>query len=121
MSPTVTPTLDKANTEQLAQGHGVFGRAADRADPCLRLSAGLVHRVHTGGLPRRLSALSLIPSSMSGTRRPAESPPAGQTGWLRCMPSTLSLIPSSIRRIIAKSPNSMSTTPSRAIAGLVQS
>ena len=89
MSPTVTPTLDKANTEQLAQGRGVFGRAADRADPCPRLSAGLVHRVHTGGLPRRLSALSLIPSS--------------------------------ILRIIAKSPNSMSTTPSRAVAGLVQS
>jgi hypothetical protein len=24
MSPTVTPTLDKANTEQLAQGRGVL-------------------------------------------------------------------------------------------------
>jgi len=44
-----------------------------------------------------------------------------QTGRLPCMPSALSLIPSIIRRIIAKSPNSMSTTPSRAIAGLVQS
>ena len=64
MSPTVTPTLGKANTEQLAQGRGVFGRAADRADPCLRLSVGLVYRVHTGWLPRRLSALSLIPSSI---------------------------------------------------------
>jgi hypothetical protein len=35
--------------------------------------------------------------------------------------SALSLIPSSIRRIMAKSPNSMSTTPSSAVAGLVQS
>jgi hypothetical protein len=37
-----------------------------------------------------------------------------------CSPA-LSLIPSIIRRIIAQPPNSMSTTPSRAIAGLVQS